>query len=207
VESKLRLLLRPGRLPAEYADVERLSSRIALAALVVFGFILLSGHHYVAYVASVIAAVVVGRAIGFAFHNRENRTPRNPGIARSRVPFSVLLALISFVALVPALYWTRATGRPVFVLESLIAVATLYYAIGRLVAGVAFGCVEVGLIVLSLALCLRSPDPAFLIAAAYSALMAWALLFKKGARTPASPAGTSQSPDSARSIVSARNDS
>ncbi len=190
MNSKWSIVLSPRRLPAEFADVRSVSQKFGLAGLVVSGMAFLPGQHYLAYAVSAICAPVLGRIVGGFLHDGRAASTHTNGGGRARVMVSALLAAITLLGLLPAIYWLRTTGQPIFLAVLLVGAATLCYVIGRVMARRACGYATVVVVPVSVMLYLRIPLFGFVFAAGYAALIARALLFQKNAQasTPAAPA-------------------
>ncbi|MGC1342627.1 MAG: hypothetical protein WA854_09890 [Candidatus Binataceae bacterium] len=175
-----RTILSPRRLPKEYSDVVRVVRYFGFAGLLIGG-VFVPGRHYVLYFGCVFVSLFAGRVVGGILHARVPSEALSEQLATAeRVKNFVFITLALFLTVIGVFFfWT--TRQLLFAAGALIGAATLSYAVGRLVARIFFGCISVGLIVLSLRLYIEFLWPAFLVTAGFSAFMAWGLLLKKNA--------------------------
>ena len=178
---KLRLFFSLRRLPAEFADVDRLTLRFAVAAMLILPPILFPGRHYLLYPICGILIAYIGRFIGFILHDRalaespEVMWAPRPG---SRVP-GILLVIAVFFLFFSAVYWAWRTRDPFFMMQAFFGAVTLTYCVGRYWAPVAMGLLDIFLLGAALVFYLEFLQAGFLAAAAYAGLMVWHFLFRK----------------------------
>ncbi len=152
---KLRLFFSLRRLPPEFADVERLTLRFAVAAMAALAPILFPGRHYVLYLIWGILITYIGRFIGFILHDR------------------ALAEASEFVS-------APRPVDPFFMVQSFFGAVTLTYCVGRYWARVAMGLLDILLLVTALQFYFHFLQAGFLAAAAYAGIMVWHFLFGRG---------------------------
>jgi len=179
---KLRLFFSLRRLPPEFADVERLTLRFAVAAMAALAPILFPGRHYVLYLIWGILITYIGRFIGFILHDRglaESSEFVSAPRPVSRLPgFLLVIAVASL--LLSAVYWAWTTRDPFFMVQSFFGAVTLTYCVGRYWARVAMGLLDILLLVTALQFYFHFLQAGFLAAAAYAGIMVWHFLFGRG---------------------------
>ncbi len=183
---KLKLFFSLRRLPPEFAHVDRLTLRSAMAAMVILPPFLFPGRHYFLYPIGGIFIAYVGRLIGFSRHYREIAKSSKPGPPRPRDSkiTGTLLTIGMAGLLVSTLYWAWTTRDPVFMMQSTFGAIVLTYCIGRYWAPVPMGVLNVLLMVGALAFYFYFRLPGFLGAAAFAGLVVWHFLFRKSQRPP-----------------------
>lgn len=185
MNTKLKLFFSLRRLPPEFADVERLTLRSAMVAMVVLPPFLFPGRHYFLYPICGILIAYVGRLIGFVRHDRGITQSSKPDPrSASNNAIGVLLVIGVAALLSSTLYWTWTTRDPVFMMQSFFGAIVLTYCIGRYWAPVPMGVLNILLMVGALAFYFHFQLAGFLAAAAFAALMIWHFLFRKSQRPP-----------------------
>jgi hypothetical protein len=187
MKSKWRLFFSLRRLPPEFADVDRLTLRSAMVAMVVLPPFLFPGRHYFLYPLYGMLIAYVGRLIGFVRHDRRithssNPDPR-PG---SNNAIGILLVIGVAALLTSTLYWAWTTRDPVFLMQSFVGAIVLTYCIGRYWAPVPMGVLNILLMVGALAFYFHFQLAGFLAAAAFAGLVVWHFLFRKSQQPPTS---------------------
>lgn len=176
---KSYLLFYPGKLPKEYARAERISVYFGSAGLFIFGVLLFPSHRYLSFLGASLLTGYLGRLVGLSWQDRAiDRSMEMKLGAIQRFGIGLFVVLVS-AALVAELYWTWTTGAPVFAMQSILGVAVLTYPLGRGGFKMAFGLIDVALVMISLILHFLIPQIGFLAVGAFAAFMAWALLFKR----------------------------
>ena len=182
----LRLFFSLRRLPPEFADVERLTLRSAMVAMVVLPPFLFPGRHYFLYPICGLLIAYVGRVVGFMRHYRGIENASIPGQTRSRDSKRIGTLLVIGVAAFwgSTLYLAWTTRDPVFVMQSFFGAIVLTYCIGRYWVHVAMGLLNIFLLVGALIFYFHFLLPGFVAAAAFAGLMVWHFLFRKSQRSP-----------------------
>ena len=184
LNDKLRLFFSLRRLPPEFADVERLTLRSAMAAMVILPPFLFPGRHYFLYPICGILIAYVGRVVGFVRHYRgiaKSSEPRPPLPRDSKIT-GILLTIGMACLLASTLYWAWTTRDPVFMMQSTFGAIVLTYCIGRYWAPVPMGVLNIFLMVGSLALYFHFLLAGFLAAAAFASLLVWHFLIRRSQR-------------------------
>jgi len=193
---KLYLLLYPGKLPKEYARVERISTYFGATGVVIFGILLVPSHRYLSYASASLLTFYLGRLVGLSLHDRPNDHSTEMRLGQIRtIGIGLFVALVAST-LAAELYWAFATRAPVFVMQSILGVAVLTYPFGKGRAKLILGIVDVFLVVVSLVLYFLVGQVGFLAVGAFAAFMAWALLIKID---PSESDSASRSPESENS--------
>jgi hypothetical protein len=98
--------------------------------------------------------------------------------AIKKIGIGLFVSLVA-TTLAAEMYWTWTTGAPVFAMQSILGIAILTFPLGIGSAKLILGMVDVALVVVSLVLYFAVAQVGFLVVAAFAALVAWALLFKR----------------------------
>lgn len=165
------------RLPRQYADIDKASRYISYVAYAVAG--------YFWYHSQILLGVVVALSVFFAGRLAAALIQERYGSMMSptatawlgRVERAVFI-IVSAPLLALTLYWYWASGDPVFLLEAFIAAAVLAWAAATAGTRMAMGTTCVILAIGSGAFAWHYQSPKFLVAVAFAAFIAWALLFR-----------------------------
>jgi hypothetical protein len=173
------LIFCPGRLPKEYADVDRVTIYFGTAGLFIFGLLLFPIHRYLSYVAGSLVMFCLGRLVGLSWHDRPiDRSMEMRLGAAKKIGIGLFVSVVA-TTLAAELYWTWTTGAPAFAMQSILGIAVLTYPLGIGSAKLILGMVDVALVVVSLVLYFAVAQVGFLAVGAFAALVAWALLLKR----------------------------
>jgi len=178
MKSKWRLFFSLRRLPAELADVDRLTLRCAMIAMVVLPPFLFPGRHYFLYPICGMLIAYIGRFVGFVRHYPGVGKSSQPGPLRDNKTTGILLAIGAAVLLTATLYSAWTTHDPIYLTQSFFGAAVLTYSIGRIWAPVAMGLVSIFLLIGALILYFHFLLTGFLAGAAFAGLLVWHFLFR-----------------------------
>ncbi len=174
----LYVLLYPGRLPMEFADVERLTLYFTLSGMFISGLAFLSIDRPITWLIASVCSMYLGRLVGLVLHDR-SIGPRQEATPRA-IPIvgTALFVAVVAVTLVAVLYWAWTTRQRQFILEAIIGAATLTVPFDRGMTRVILGFADVALVLVSIGFCFFFSEWRYLVVGAYASFIAWALLIK-----------------------------